>query len=164
MDHVAIEQRSALDEFWKVYPGLVRRVTVIVRDPDEAQDIAQTALLRALEGREPELIRDPRAWLYTVATRLALNELRRRKRWAIPGWHRDAGTAMVTDVDLWAALADLDRNERAAVVMQVLEGYSHEEIAQRLGVALGTASSWLSRGKAKLRRKLTDEGEQHGRL
>jgi RNA polymerase sigma-70 factor, ECF subfamily len=149
------ERDEAFDHLWATYPGLVRRLILIVRDQTEAEDLAQTAILRAWEAWTPSSIRDVRAWVYTIGTRLALNEARRRKRWGFISLAAgDRTMSVAVDPDLWAALASLDRMERAALVMQVLEGYTHQEIADRLRVPAGTVSSWLSRAKASLRQQL----------
>ncbi|MEX2011758.1 MAG: sigma-70 region 4 domain-containing protein, partial [Chloroflexota bacterium] len=67
-----------------------------------------------------------------------------------PAW------AMSVDPDLWSALAELDRRTRAALLLNVLDGYTHAEIAAMLGVRPGTVSSWLSRGKERLRGALAE--------
>ena len=60
------------------------------------------------------------------------------------------------DPDLWAALGELRREERVAIVLNVLEGYTQSEIAQQLEVPEGTVASWVSRGKARLRARLEE--------
>lgn len=137
------------------YAGLVRRLTLIVGDSDEAQDLAQTACLRAWEARDRFDGADVRAWLYTIGIRLALNEVRRRRR--LPFRARDEGSwAMAIDPDLWSALASLERRQRAALLLNVLDGYSQIEIGHQLGVPPGTIASWIARAKARLRLLLTE--------
>jgi RNA polymerase sigma factor (sigma-70 family) len=132
-------------------------LTLIVRDPDEAEDLAQATLERAFKSWSS--LRDEQlgAWLFTVGTRLALNELRRRRRWL---WQRlgeeDRVGEMSPDPDLWRALGELSRHERAALLLNVLDGYTQAEIAERLGVPPGTVASWLSRSKSKLRTVLEE--------
>ena len=147
------------------YPALVKRLALIVRDPQEAQDLAQATLLSAHEKWESVNRSDLRPWLYTIGIRLAINELRRRRRrpWqALREGDRMAET--VSDPDLWAALGRLRREERAALVLTVLEGYSQAEVATRLGVPEGTVASWLSRTKARLRVELQEEEGPNGRV
>ena len=67
-------------ELVAAYPLLVRRLTLVLRDGDEAQDVAQAAFARALERRRLFRGGDARGWLYTIGLRLAFNELRRRRR------------------------------------------------------------------------------------
>jgi RNA polymerase sigma-70 factor (ECF subfamily) len=61
------------------------------------------------------------------------------------------------ELDLHAALAELRPEHRAALLMNVVDGYTQAAIAEMLGVAPGTVASWISRAKASLRVAL-DEG------
>lgn len=156
-------------EVLAVYPALVRRLTLVLRDGTEAEDVAQSTVARALDGRARFAGGDVRAWLYTIGLRLAFNELRRRGRAAaVPlttadGWDADRAASLepawvtATDPDLWAALAELGERQRAALLLSVLEGYTHDEIGRMLDVPAGTVSSWLSRTKAQLRARLGDD-------
>jgi RNA polymerase sigma-70 factor, ECF subfamily len=144
-------------ELVAIYPLLVRRLTIILRDPDEAQDLAQAAFSRALERRRRFRGGDVRAWLYTIGIRLALNELRRRRRLVPLTEHDEPEWAMRSDPDLWIALAGLEPSRRVALVLSVLDGYTHREIAELLEVREGTVSSWLSRTKEHLRAVLGDD-------
>jgi len=146
-------------ELLAAYPALVRRLTLVLRDGAEAQDVAQAAFTRALEHRGDFRGGDARAWLYTIGLRLAFNELRRRQRVACalgdsapePAW------AMSSDPDLWVALGELEPRHRAALLLSTLEGYTHDEIGRILDVPAGTVSSWLSRTKDRLRILLGDD-------
>jgi RNA polymerase sigma-70 factor, ECF subfamily len=141
------------------YDHLVRRLALVVGDHEEARDLAQSAYLRAYENRGRFSGGDARAWLFTIGIRLALNEARRRRRWR--RWlddHAPSNTwALETDPDLWAALNHLDRRQRTALVLTLVEGYTHSEVAEAMGVPTGTVASWLSRAKAAMRRALSEE-------
>ena len=144
-------------ELVAAYPLLARRLTLVLHDPEEAQDIAQAAFARALEHRHRFGGGDVRAWLYTIGLRLAFNEVRRRRRLVALGDEPEPSWAMASEPDLWLALAQLDPQHRAALVLSTLDGYTHAEIATMLGVREGTVSSWLSRSKERLRGILGDE-------
>jgi RNA polymerase sigma-70 factor, ECF subfamily len=144
-------------ELVAVHPLLVRRLTLVLRDDDDAQDIAQAAVARAIERRSSFHGGDVRAWLYTIGIRLALNELRRRKRFVVLTGATAPEWAMRSDPDLWLALAELEPSHRAALVLTTLDGYTHAEVARMLGVREGTVSSWLSRSKERLRVLLRDD-------
>jgi RNA polymerase sigma-70 factor, ECF subfamily len=140
------------------YPALVRRLTLVLGDANEAEDAAQAAFARALEHRGMFRGGDARAWFYTIGLRLAFNELRRRRltvraddRGHEPAW------AMTSDPDLWMALQELDPRHRAALLLTSLDGYTHGEVGRILGVRTGTVSSWLSRTKERLRTALGEE-------
>ena len=138
------------------YDHLVRRLMLILRDTDAARDMAQTAVLRAYEHRDRFIGGDVRAWLFTIGIRLALNEVRRRARWQewLHPSEVPAAWAIETDPDLWEALGRLDKRHRAALILHVVDGFTHPEIAAALDVPTGTVASWLSRAKAALRRDL----------
>jgi RNA polymerase sigma-70 factor (ECF subfamily) len=140
------------------YAGLVRRLVLVLGDQDDAQDVAQDAYLKAFRSWSRFDGADARAWLYTIALRLAFNHLRGRRRWlGVRGRIESRPWTDPSDPDLWAAIRSLDRRTRSALLLNVLDGYTHAEIAEMLGVPEGTVASWISRGRATLRRELGNE-------
>lgn len=154
-------QSESLDEAFRCYePWLVRRLTFVVGDPEEARDLAQQTFLRAAERWPFVPQQDFRAWLAVVGLHLAIDERRRRRRWGFLAVREtDATWAIRTDPDLWRALQELEPRSRAALVLTVLDGYSQDEVATALGVPRGTVASWLSRARDRLR-PLLDEDER----
>jgi RNA polymerase sigma-70 factor, ECF subfamily len=139
------------------YGHLVRRLTAVVRDASEAEDLAQEAYLRAFRSWHRFDGTDARAWLYTIGLRLAFNERRRRRRWPVlPARAATSDRLRPVDPDLHEALRALRREHRAALVLNVVDGYTRAEIASMLDVPPGTVGSWLERAKAHLREALTD--------
>ena len=137
---------------------LVRRLVLVLRDPDEAEDVAQDAYVRALRAWDRFDGADVRAWLYTIALRLAFDRLRQRRRW-LARLGRPSATATYVDrvdPDLWAALDALDPRVRAALLASAIDGYTQREIAVMLGVPEGTVASWLARARRTLRETLGD--------
>jgi RNA polymerase sigma-70 factor (ECF subfamily) len=141
------------------YPRLVARLTLIVRDPQEARDLAQETLVRAWQSWPTLRPAEVGGWLQMVGSRLALDELRRRKRrpWSRLADH-EIPSAVTVDPDVWDALGAMAPEERAAIVLNVLGGYTQSEIATHLGVAPGTVASWSSRGRRHLRDTLQTKG------
>ena len=141
------------------YAALVRRLTLVVGDLHGGQDLAQETYLRAYRAWSRFDGRDVRAWLYTIGLRLAFNERDRRRRWAGILGPRPATEPWIDgyDPDLTHAMAALGRQQRAALLLNAVDGYTQAEIARMLGVPSGTVSSWIARGKAQLREALTDE-------
>ena len=133
-------------------PWLRRRIALMVGDTEEASDLAQEAFARAVE-RWPIGSRDDVArWLAAVGIRLAIDEIRRRRRWGfLQIRETDAAWAIEADPDLWRAISKLEPATRAALLLTVLDGYTQEEVASALGVARGTVASWLSRARERLR-------------
>lgn len=159
-------RQAAEAEFAKVvgpiYPDLVRRLVLVLGDPEEAQDVAQDAALRAWRAWDRFDGANARGWLHTIGLRLAFNRLRSRRRLLqaigrIEPRPWDGGA----DPDLWQALRSLDPRVRAAVLLQVVDGYTQAEIAAMLAVPRGTVASWSARGRATLR-QLLEAGEGDG--
>lgn len=148
--------RLELDAAFRAnHDRLVRRLALVVRDVEEAQDLVQETFARAA-ARWP--LPDPMAperWLSTVAMRLAIDERRRQRRWGFLELQpSDATWALAIDPDLWRALSTLDRRTRAAILMTTLDGLSQDEVAAIFEVPRGTVASWISRGRDRLRREL----------
>lgn len=157
MDPVTPTRDDAFDAaVGQHYPGLVRRLTAVVRDAEEAQDLAQEAFLRAYRAWNRFDGTDARAWLYTIGLRLAFNERARRRRWSGLIGRRTEPLAWVAPADrgLHEALGTLRREHRTALLLSAVDGYTQAEIAAMLEVPAGTVGSWLSRSKAHLREVL----------
>ena len=141
------------------YVNLVRRLVLVLGNEHDAEDVAQDTYLRAFQAWDRFDGTDVRAWLYTIGLRLAFNRLRGRKRWlAVLQRVESRPWTDPSDPDLWAAIHGLDVRTRSALLLNVLDGYTHAEIAAMLAVPEGTVASWLSRGRASLRRELTRDG------
>jgi RNA polymerase sigma-70 factor (ECF subfamily) len=137
------------------YAGLIRRLVLVLGDEGDAEDVAQDAYLKAFRSWDRFDGADVRAWLYTIALRLAFNQLRGRRRWlAAIARIEQRPWADSTDPDLAAALAALEPRMRAALLLNVVDGYTQAEIATMLCAPVGTVASWISRGRATLRRAL----------
>lgn len=152
---VAFEDAVALH-----YPGLVRRLTLVVGgDVEAARDLAQDTYSRAYRAWDRFDGTDVRAWLHTIGLRLAFNERDRRLRWRrlIGSSSGEATWVAPEDRGLHEALRGLRREHRAALLMTVVDGYTQAEVAAMLEVAPGTVASWVSRAKAQLREALTDD-------
>ena len=141
-----------------LWPALVRRLTLVLGDAAAAEDVAQDAYLRAFRAWEAFEGGDVRAWLYTIALRLAFNEQRRHRRW-LAAVRRVEPRAQQEgpDPDLMAALGRLDVRVRTALLLNAVDGYTQREIGAILGAPEGTVASWISRGRAALRADLGRE-------
>ena len=139
---------------------------MILRDPDLARDAVQNALVRA--WRDLPGLRDPDrfdAWLHRLLVNSCLDEARRRRRRPIEveisPIHDPAtgdGAGHLADRDLVErALARLDPEHRAIVVLHYYLGYPLPEAASSLGISLPAAKSRLHRAMLGLRRTLTTE-------
>jgi RNA polymerase sigma-70 factor (ECF subfamily) len=134
-------------------------------DRSRAEDIVQETMLRAL--RHPERVADrtgaPRAWLYTVARHLAIDQHRARQaRPAEPAGLTvlasqaapDQIDAAIAKWDLATALASLRPRDRNLLTARYLRDRSIGQIAADLNIPAGTVKSRLSAARDALRRKL----------
>ena len=140
-------------------------------EADLARDFTQDAFLRAWERLDQ--FRGDAAfstWLHAIAVSVALNGIRKRDRHrererpledaalrARPGEGMD-GEARGRLRD---AVDELPEMYRTVFLMHDLEGYSHGEIAETLGVAEGTSKARLFRARAKLREALGDRMQEY---
>jgi RNA polymerase sigma-70 factor, ECF subfamily len=133
---------------------------MVLGSESDAQDVAQEAYLRANRAWSRFDGADERAWLYTIALRLAFDQLRSRRRWLGRLAHPTADGAYRDEVDpdLWDAISRLEPRVRAALLANVLDGYTQREIGEMLDVPEGTVASWLSRARAALRAELQPPG------
>jgi RNA polymerase sigma-70 factor (ECF subfamily) len=132
-------------------------------EPADAEDVAQDAFVSALqrieECRQPDQFG---AWLLTIVRNRALDFHRYRAvRATLPlesaaeaadrsSPELDAERAELRD-DLVEALAELTDLQREALLLYDFEGFSHREIAQRLGISEGSARVHLFNGRRALR-------------
>lgn len=100
-------------------------------------------------------------WLTSIGVRTTLNHLTRTDGREtepigdVPSPESDAAGAVV---DIERALASLPDHQRIVVVLHEIEGLTHEEIGEQLGMAAGTSKATLSRARQALRAALTEGG------
>jgi RNA polymerase sigma-70 factor (ECF subfamily) len=149
------------------YGALYRFAVSLARTESDAGDLVQeTFLAWAAKGSQ---LREPakaRSWLFTTLHREHLQRQRRITRFPeIEVGDAEAELpavepALVESLDAEAALALLNRVEepfRAAVALFYLEDYSHPEIAEILGVPLGTVKSRIARGLNRLKQMVAGD-------
>ena len=150
----------AREEIGRLY-GLAQ---LILRDADRAADATQEALVAA--WRDLSALRDPDrfdAWLHRVLVRCCHREARQtRRRHSVEVGEMALGDRAGHDElprmfdrdQLERGFRRLGIDERAVLVLHHLEGYSLIEIAELLGVPLGTVKSRLHRGVQTMRAAL----------
>lgn len=148
----------------------------LLGDPQEALDLSQEVFLRVFRTL-PQFRGQSslKTWIY----RIVINQAANRRRW----WHRRhksqqialeehtaahgevAETRRLADPDqvlegreaarrVWAALDTLPFDQRAVIILREIDGLSYDEIADSLGVAVGTVKSRLARARRGLRTAL----------
>nr|WP_090277094.1 RNA polymerase sigma factor SigM [Mycolicibacterium komanii]CRL71035.1 sigma-70 family RNA polymerase sigma factor [Mycolicibacterium komanii] len=155
--HVAGDRYAFEELFYRHHRQLYRIARITSRNPDDAADALQDAMLKA-HRRAPAFRYDSavNSWLHRIVVNACLDRLRRNKIRAAetlsddvaqvvdPASHVD--TAIVVE----RALMRLPVEQRAAVVAVDMQGYSVAETARMLGVPEGTVKSRCSRARSKL--------------
>jgi RNA polymerase sigma-70 factor (ECF subfamily) len=137
----------------------------LVSDQSTAEDLCQDTFARAIHGWPHD---DPpanvSAWLYRIATNIAYDHLRRRRRIHFMPLH-PATPAETHELDghderdeVRAALAGVPERYRVPLVMHACDGYSMDEIARVLGCTNAAVKMRLFRGRAHFRAAYTHSG------
>lgn len=157
------DRAEALDQLVRRYgEKLYLHAWYILHDAAEARDVAQEVFIRAL--REPRLFEPEfriQAWLYRVTRNLCFNLTRdRRRRDRILSGRLPTEAPRVDPLDrvfdgerqgeLLAAVDLLSADHRDILLLRYYEDLSYAEIADRLGIKLGTVMSRLSRARGRL--------------
>src|SRR5215470_6600186 len=133
---------------------LYRYCRYLTRSPWDAEDLAQDALARAFVtlARMTEEPASPRAWLFRVASRLWIDEVRKRRELLsdVPEPAAPQTDARAPREAAGTLLVKLAPQERAAVVLKDVFELSLEETAQSLGTTVGGVKAALHRGRGKL--------------
>ncbi|MGI8526411.1 MAG: sigma-70 family RNA polymerase sigma factor [Pseudolabrys sp.] len=143
-------------------PALRRYARALTRNRDTADDLVQDTLVRALRSEHLFYGGDVRSWLYTILTNLNRNRLRSLSRRPIlsPIEDNDAPDLAGPEAggrDIERALATLVDDQRAALLLVVLEGLSYREVAEAQGVPIGTVMSRLARARVQIKSFLDGE-------
>jgi len=173
---------SGFDRIVFHYRSMIYRfIYRYIQDLDRAEDLSQEVFLRVYRARKRyRPTAGFRTWLFTIAARLCLNELRsrRRERRIIvrPGQGpgpdatqedllesardplvegaREALERKELEEAINRAIADLPAGQRVAILLLRFENLSYREIADVLGLSVMAVKSLVNRGREKLRRSL----------
>jgi len=161
---LAGQPNAYVDLVKRYHVGLIIHCEQLVKDRDEAEDIAQEAFIRAyknLKKFKPEQSRFS-TWLYKIATNLALDYLRKQKRHV-----RTEDIELLAEATQPAFLEEEQKNAvRAAVAKleppeykEVIEAYywhgqSYTQIAQIMNKPVSTIGTYIRRAKAQLKGEL----------
>jgi RNA polymerase sigma-70 factor (ECF subfamily) len=168
-DRRTVFERLAREHATELYGAALR----LARNPDDAHDLAQDALVRAyaaFDAFAPGT--NFRAWLLRILTNCYITLYRRRQRVVLVAWDdltdaNDAGPAAThgasrdepeaallaraLDREIEAALSQLSEGVRLTVLLVDMEELSYEEAAAALEVPVGTVRSRLNRGREQMR-------------
>ena len=160
-----------LDEIAECVPALRRYARALTGDRDAADDLVQDCLERAIGKRRLWRPSGPlRAWLFKILLNIYRNDERSRRRRA----HVVPADALVAEpasppeqpgrlalAETARALDQLPEEQRIALLLVALEGFSYAEAAALLGLPTGTLMSRLGRARATLRRLTGEAATPH---
>ena len=144
-----------------------------LRHRPDAAELAQEVYVRMLRISDIDAIRNPEAYLYTVASNLAKEHRVLAQRYVTAIDTEDAtGSELIAELPgvmgqldtvqrvkrLREVLQQLSPKCRAAVMLQYWHGMSYEEIATQLGVSTNMVKKYLSQGLAHCRRRMARLG------
>lgn len=145
------------------YPGLVRELRLVLRDPAGAEEAAAEAFVVAWRSWAEVVELDrPGAWIRKVAIRHAGRQRwRLGRRAAVEASHAPESVFdKAIDLDLVAALHELTDAQRTSVVLHHLGGWSAADIGNILGCPEATVRSHLRRGRLRLAGLLRDPDDE----
>lgn len=168
-------------------PALYSAALRMTRKPQDAEDLVQETFLRAYRGfgnfRDGTNIK---AWLYRIQTNAFINKYRAAQRRPTEVdfenvedlylYRRTTGLGAVspgaeaevlekmTDEVVKRAIEDLPDQFRLAVLLADVEGFSYKEIAEIMGVPVGTVMSRLHRGRKQLQKRLWEYAGENNLL
>jgi len=173
--------RDVMPLLSSLYPAALR----MTRNPADAEDLIQETFLRAFRGfagfQEGTNLK---AWLYRILTNSFINTYRKKQREPvtvegpddIDEWYlfdrlgarhvEPSAEAEVLDTipdeDVKRALESLPQGFRLAVLLADVEGFSYKEIAEMMGIPIGTVMSRLHRGRKALEKALWETAKERG--
>jgi RNA polymerase sigma-70 factor (ECF subfamily) len=153
--------------------SLKRFIGRFMRNPSDVEDIAQEAFLRAYTVERGRPIEQPKSFLFRIAKHLALTQLTRKAR-QITDYIEDSDDPSVIQVDHSAedeisarqilglhceAVAELAPQCRQVYLLRKVQGFSHKEIAEHLGIAVSTVEKHLMKAIGQCERYVRERTE-----
>jgi RNA polymerase sigma-70 factor (ECF subfamily) len=158
------KEKSVDDVKWAIarqIPHLRRFALALAKNPDQADDLVQDCLERALKKRHLWHHRGSlRSWLFSMLYRTHIDHHRAHRRRDLPTAPEVINARQTQPANqehhvecrnIGEALDRLPEDQRSAVLLVALEGFTYDEAAEVLKVPIGTVRSRLSRGRQALR-------------
>lgn len=152
------------------YGELVKRLTHRLGGAADASDIVQDAFLKLQRASTDQAIENPRSYLFRVADNLALDHIRSRTAQARRFSADDTIHLAASDepsperiVDyrqrltrLQQAVAELPAKQREAFLLHKIDGLSHTEVAEAMGISRSAVEKLITKALARCRARLDD--------
>lgn len=160
LQEVLAGQRDAFSELFSRYRGLAFSLAFqYVRNHEDAKDVVQDAFIKVYQNIGKFNVQKRFSpWLLTIVRNLSIDFIRRRKRISDDGlpevlpdhMARKGPEARVLGSELWAAMNQLNPNQREIIFLKDYQGHSYLEIAEILDIPLGTVMSRLHHARKRL--------------
>jgi len=171
-DREARFEREVTPLMGQLYPAALR----MTRNPSDAEDLVQETLAKAFAAfHQFQPGTNLRAWLHRILANTFINNYRKKRREPVqdlgadlqddshvggdpllpPAQSAEAeALEQLADSDILQALRELPAEFRVAIYLADIEGYPYRQIADMMGIPIGTVMSRLHRGRAKLKQRL----------
>ncbi|MGB7447700.1 MAG: RNA polymerase sigma factor SigE [Ornithinimicrobium sp.] len=169
MDDSLVWEQPTWDEVVRLHSARVYRLAYrLTGNQHDAEDLTHDVFIRVFRSLDSYRPGTFEGWLHRITTNLFLDRARRKQRIRFDALSEEFAARLPSrmsgpeeafdnghlDGDIQQALDSLAPTFRAAVVLCDIEGYSYEEVAQTLGIKLGTVRSRIHRGRSQLRQTL----------
>lgn len=157
--------RLAARSIYDAHAPVIFRLAFRIVGPDFAEECTQDVFVRAFQ-RLPMFRREStlRTWLHSITVSVGLNLKRREKRRSnhmsldvapdLPAPSTEADPLLTRRLN--QAVDSLPEELRTVVILHLIQGHTHPEIAEILDIPEGTSKARLSRARARLREELAD--------
>lgn len=163
--------RTSLDALYREHrPALLKHLSALVKDADLAEELLHDTFIRLSNMPVLSVIRQPRPFLFKVASNIALDHLRKRQRtpdtesdktlesWASPGPSQTELIAQERRIkQLYKTIEALPPRAREALLLARMKELTIKEVAQQLGVSQTMVEKHLRNALKKCRAALTSE-------
>ncbi|PNV78780.1 MAG: RNA polymerase sigma factor [Dictyoglomus turgidum] len=147
---------SDIISYFQVYgEEIYRYLRKLLREEEAAKDILQETFLRAMKTNIEE--KTAKNYLFRIAHNLAIDYLEERNRFLdLDTEDKDEydPEEIIEKKDIWKLLSPL---EKSILILYYQEGYSYEEISEKLNIPLNTLKSHIYRAKKKIYNYLKEE-------
>ena len=159
------ENRKAQRQFYELYANYVFRICLrYMGNESEAEDCVSETFLKVFSNMDAVIFENEKmllGWIRRIAVNECLMLLRKRikemdiicEKVDVADDDQDVLSTIETGY-LFQIIQSLSIGYRTVFNLYVIEGYSHREISQQLGISEGTSKSQLNRAKALLKEKL----------
>ncbi len=160
-----LAQKHLFDMYSKKMMGVCLRYS---KDSDEAQDVLQIGFIKVFEKLDLyNSTGSLEGWIRKIIVNTSLDNIRRNKKfmndielekvdYQLHNYNEDA-VDVLSAQDLLGVIKKMPTGFRTVFNMYVIEGYSHQEIAEELTISVNTSKSQLSRARAYLQKVLIKE-------